>query len=93
MERELSAFMAAVADLFRPEQARISAEEWLEDSELIENPMRSTIEDGRAVTIAASARLGNRQNVAGWQLPTNTKVQLLSPHTSDVIAEFRARNQ
>jgi len=26
MERELSAFMAAVADLFGPEQARISAE-------------------------------------------------------------------
>jgi hypothetical protein len=63
-ERELSAFIAAVAELFGPEQARLSAEDWLEESELIDSPPRSTSRDWRAVTIAASARLACRLNVA-----------------------------
>ncbi len=32
-ERELSAFIRAVAELFGPEQARLSAEDWLDESE------------------------------------------------------------
>jgi hypothetical protein len=63
-ERELSAFMSAVADLFGPEQARLSAEDWLDESELMDSPPRSTSRDWRAVTVAASARLANRLTVA-----------------------------
>ena len=37
-KRELSAFIAEVTELFGPDQARRSAEDWLEASELIENP-------------------------------------------------------
>jgi hypothetical protein len=63
-ERELAAFMNAVTELFGPEQARLSAEDWLEESELSDTPPQSTSRDWRAVTIAASARLASRLNVA-----------------------------
>ena len=62
-ERELSAFISAVTKLYGPEQARISAEDWLEESELMDSPPRSEERDWRAVTIAASARLANRVKV------------------------------
>ena len=59
-ERELSAFMLAVTELFGPEQARLSAEDWLDESEQMDSPQRATSRDWRAVTVAASARLANR---------------------------------
>jgi hypothetical protein len=59
-ERELSAFIRAVTELFGPEQAGLSAEDWLEEAELMDSPPRSTSRDWRAVTVAASARLANR---------------------------------
>lgn len=61
-ERELSSFMAAVTRLYGPEQAKLSAEDWLEESELMDSPPRSEDRDWRSVTIAASARLANRVN-------------------------------
>jgi hypothetical protein len=63
-ERELSAFIRAVSQLFGPEEARLSAEDWLDESELMDSPPRSTSRDWRAVTVAASARLANRLTVA-----------------------------
>ena len=62
-EHELSAFIRAVTQLFGPEQARLSAEDWLDESELVASPPRSTSRDWRTVTIAASARLASRLNV------------------------------
>ena len=63
-ERELSAFIVAVAELFGADQARMSAEDWLEESGLMDVSPRSTPRDWRAITIAASVRLANRLNVA-----------------------------
>ena len=62
--RELSAFIAAVAELFGADQARISVEDWLDESGLMDVTPRSTHRDWRAITIAASVRLANRRNVA-----------------------------
>jgi hypothetical protein len=62
-ERELSAFVGAVGELFGPELAKVSAEDWLDESELMDSPPRSESRDWRAVTVAASARLANRLNV------------------------------
>jgi len=59
-ESELSAFVGAVTELFGPDLARLSAEDWLDESDLIDDPPRSTSRDWRAVTVAASARLANR---------------------------------
>ncbi len=59
-ERELSAFIRAVTELFGPEQAKISTEDWLDESELMDRLLRSTSRDWRAVTVAASARMANR---------------------------------
>ena len=59
-ERELSSFVAAVKASYGPEQAKLSAEDWLEESELMDSPPRSETRDWRAITIAASARLANR---------------------------------
>jgi hypothetical protein len=62
-EGELSSFIAAVKASYGPEQAKLSAEEWLEESELMDSPPRSEMRNWRAVTIAASARLANRLEV------------------------------
>ena len=59
-ERELSAFMGAVANLFGWEQATLSAKDWLDESELMDSPPRSEARNWRSVTIAASARLASR---------------------------------
>jgi hypothetical protein len=63
-ERELASFIAAVKKLYGPAQARLSAEDWLDESELMDSPPRSEARNWRAVTIAASARLANRVNAA-----------------------------
>jgi hypothetical protein len=63
-ETELSAFIGAVMELFGPDVAKLSAEDWLDESELMDSPPRSTSRDWRAVTVAASARLANRLIVA-----------------------------
>jgi hypothetical protein len=63
-ERELASFIAAVTELYGTEQAKLSAEDWLDESDLMDSPPRSEPRNWRAVTIAASARLASRVNVA-----------------------------
>jgi len=62
-ERELYSFIAAVTEMYGPEQARLSADDWLDEADLMDSPPRSEIRDWRSVTIAASARLARRVNV------------------------------
>jgi hypothetical protein len=59
-ERELAAFIAAVKELFGSEQASLSTDDWLDESELMDCAPRSTSRDWRTVTVAASARLAKR---------------------------------
>lgn len=78
-ERELSSFIAAVNASYGPEQARLSTEDWLEESELMDSPPRSETRNWRAVTIAASARLANRFKsgaamIDAKHIDTDTKV-------------------
>jgi hypothetical protein len=78
-ERELSAFIHSVTELFGPEQARFSTEDWIEEAELSDSPPVSTERDWRSVTIAASARLASRINAAQYhqkslQATTDVKV-------------------
>jgi len=63
-ESELSAFVNSVKEMFGSDQARLAAEDWLDESELMDSPPRATSRDWRAVTIAASARLAERLVVA-----------------------------
>jgi hypothetical protein len=44
-ERELSAFIAAVTQLFGLEQARLAAGDWLDDAESVDSPPRSASRD------------------------------------------------
>ena len=62
-ERELSSFIAAVKASYGPEQAELSAEDWLDEAELMDSPPRSETRNWCAVTIAATARLANRVQV------------------------------
>jgi hypothetical protein len=77
-ERELSAFLRAVTELFGPGQARLSIEDWLDQSERMDSPHTATRKECRAATIAASARLANRETLArdrrALAKPTDTKV-------------------
>jgi hypothetical protein len=61
-EHELSVFISAVKELLGPEQAQLSAVDWLGELELMDSQPGSTNRDWQAVTIAASARLANRLN-------------------------------
>jgi hypothetical protein len=63
-ERELASFLGAVTEFYGPEQAGPSADDWLEQCEVMDNPPRYTRRDWRAVTIAAAARLALRLTVA-----------------------------
>jgi len=78
-ERELTAFMRAVTELFGSEQARLSAEDWLDESELVDSLPRSATRDWRAVTVATAARLANQlslpaQHRSQFALSIDTKV-------------------
>jgi hypothetical protein len=64
-ERELYSFIAAVTELYGPEQAKVSAEDWLDEADVMDSPPRSEARDWRSVTIAASARLASRVNERG----------------------------
>ncbi len=59
-DRELLAFVREVTELCGPKQARISAKDWLDESDLMDSPPRSEGRNWRSVTIAASARLAGR---------------------------------
>ena len=71
-ERELSAFVRAVTQRDGFEQAKLAAEDWLEESALLDSRPLWTSRNWRAVTIAASARLANRvivQQHLGLDIP------------------------
>jgi len=63
-ERELASFIAAVTELYGPEQAAISEGDWLDEAQLMDAPPLSSDRSWRSVTIAASARLANRVSAA-----------------------------
>lgn len=66
-ERELSAFIHAVEELYGPEEAQLSTVDWLDEAESIDMPPVSTGRNWRAVTIAASARLASRLKVTTYR--------------------------
>ena len=75
-DRELSSFIWAVTELYGREEAMLSTNDWLDESELMDSPPRSEMRDWRAVTIAA--RLANRVSFSP-HLPivfTNSKEDL-----------------
>ena len=57
-ERELASFIGAVTEVFGPEQARLSADDWLDESELMDSPPRST---SRRSPACASSRRRTRR--------------------------------
>ena len=59
-ERELSAFVIAVDELFGAEQARQAAENWIEELGRTDWPSEVPVIGWRRVTIAAAARLVGR---------------------------------
>src|SRR6202041_374501 len=63
-ERELSAFLRAVTELFGPSQLGFWTRTGFEKPKLMDRPPRATSRDWRAVTVAASARLVNRGTLA-----------------------------
>ena len=59
-ERELSAFVTAVHQLFGAEQAWRAADSWIEELERTDWPSEGPAIDWRKVTIAAAGRLVDR---------------------------------
>ena len=64
-ERELGAFLHAVAELYGPEEAKMSSEDWLDELELLEYLPGPTPREWRLVTIAAANRLSKRVSKQG----------------------------
>jgi len=61
-ERELGAFIRAVTELFGPEQARLAAEDWVDELKLMDTLPGPTRRDWGSVTVAASAQHARRLN-------------------------------
>jgi len=59
-ERELSAFVTAVHQLFGTEQSWHAGNIWIEESERMDWPSEAPVIDWRKVTIAAARRLVDR---------------------------------
>jgi hypothetical protein len=59
-ERELSAFVTAVHQLFGAEQAWRAAGSWIKELDRTDWPSEAPVIDWRKVTIAAAARLVDR---------------------------------
>ena len=59
-ERELGAFLHAVAELYGPGEAMISAQDWLDELELLDYIPEATPREWRLLTIAAGNRLSKR---------------------------------
>jgi hypothetical protein len=59
-ERELSAFVTAVNQLFGAEQGRKATKNWIEELEETDWPSGASVIDWRKVTIAAAATLVRR---------------------------------
>jgi hypothetical protein len=59
-EKELSAFVAAVHQLFGAEQAQKAAENWIEELEETDLSSEASVIDWRRVTSAAAARFVGR---------------------------------
>ena len=69
----LGAFMRAVRELFGPEQARVAAEDWVDELGFVDILPEPAGRDWRSVTIAAAARLAKRLNVdADRRTPRDT---------------------
>ena len=93
-ERELGAFIGAVTELFGPEQAKLAAEDWVDELELMDALPGPTRRDWGSVTVAASAQLARRLNpnldrptprVDRYQSIADTFVQLFWPDGSGLI--------
>ncbi len=81
-ERELGAFISAVTELYGAEQARLSAIDWLDQFESINNLPGSTSHDWRLVTVRAAVCLVNRLHVKSTMSniaapPTDTNVSAI----------------
>jgi hypothetical protein len=58
-ERELSAFFNAINQLFGPEQAELSAEDWMQELIYIDG-LPTSAREWRSITAKASTRLADR---------------------------------
>jgi hypothetical protein len=64
-ERELGAFIRAVTELFGPEPARLAADAWVDELELMDVLPGPSRRDWGSITVAASAQLARRLNADG----------------------------
>ena len=74
-ERELTAFFKAVTKLFGPEQAGLSAEDWLKELTEIDSLPASTRE-WRLITARASTRLARRVRASSLSSALRTEPQI-----------------
>ena len=81
-ERELGAFIGAVTELFGPEQARLAADDWINELESMDGLPGPTKRQWRSITVAALVQLARRLNTdvehpTPRVAPTDTKVSLI----------------
>lgn len=81
-------FIAAVAELFGADQARMSVEDWLDELELMDASPRFTHRDLRDITIAASVRLANRLNVALHRQRSTRHINNWYPGIANTIVQL-----
>lgn len=59
-QRELGAFIGAVTEMFGPEEARLSTDDWFDEFDSAENLSGIEAREWRRISIAAAVRLARR---------------------------------
>jgi hypothetical protein len=87
-ERELAAFFNAVKELFGSKQARLSAEDWL-DELAARNGLPASTREWRRITVEVSARLARRVNALNLDrkdpLPVHNLLDERSRYSSEHV--------
>jgi len=71
-EQELAAFRRAVTELFGPEQAEVSAEDWVDELAAMKSLPASSAE-WRQITLNVSTRLAARANLSSLSTESKTR--------------------
>ena len=89
-EKELAAYVRAVEELYGPDEARQSVEDWIAEMKWMDWPGEDASPDWRCLTIAAAKRLAGRLRES---ICVQQQVQGRRDHTDDVTRRQRLHNR
>jgi hypothetical protein len=92
-DAELFAFTRAVTDVFGSQQAVFSERDWLDESDSMDTPPLSVVRNWRAVSVAASFRLGANEGALAHLLSDDDQPRAVTSFSKLKRAEPKWRSR